>query len=76
MASFGQEMLREFIMKTVCWSFRSCISNVYSIVATLFLVDIALGITARTVPQLNIFVVGFLLKIGVSFLVLVIMMGY
>lgn len=37
--------------------------------------DIALGITARTVPQLNIFVVGFPLKIGVSFLVLVIMMG-
>ena len=45
------------------------------IVATLFLVDLALGITARTVPQLNIFVVGFPIKIGVSFIVLLIMMG-
>ena len=40
-----------------------------------FLVDLALGITARTVPQLNIFVVGFPIKIGVSFIVLVIMMA-
>ena len=45
------------------------------IVATLFLVDLALGITARAVPQLNIFVVGFPIKIGVSFIVLFIMMG-
>ena len=44
------------------------------IVATLFLVDIALGITARTVPQLNIFVVGFPLKIGVSFLVMLLLL--
>ncbi len=45
------------------------------IVATLFLTDIALGITARTVPQLNIFVVGFPIKIGVSFIVLISTMG-
>lgn len=40
------------------------------IVASLFLVDIALGIIARTVPQVNVFVVGLPLKIFVSFLVL------
>lgn len=45
------------------------------VVASLFLVDIALGIIARTVPQLNIFVVGFPVKIAVSFIVLIIVMG-
>lgn len=37
--------------------------------------DLALGITARTVPQLNIFVVGLPLKIGVSFVMLILVMG-
>ena len=37
---------------------------------TLLMTDIALGIVARTVPQMNIFIVGFPLKIGVGFLVL------
>ncbi|KUP07122.1 flagellar biosynthesis protein FliR [Bacillus coahuilensis m2-6] len=45
------------------------------VVATLFLVDIALGIVARTVPQLNIFVVGFPIKIAVSFIILILVMG-
>lgn len=40
------------------------------IVGTLFLVDVTMGIIARTVPQLNVFVVGIPLKIGVSLFVL------
>src|SRR5699024_3200850 len=44
-------------------------------VGCLFLVDVALGLIARTVPQLNVFVVGLPLKIGVSFLVLVVFMA-
>jgi flagellar biosynthetic protein FliR len=47
------------------------------IVGTLFLVDVTLGIVARTVPQLNVFVVGIPLKIGVSLFVLsLFMMAY
>lgn len=38
------------------------------IVGSLFLVDVALGIIARAVPQMNVFVVGLPLKILVSFL--------
>lgn len=38
------------------------------IVGSLFLVDVALGIIARTVPQLNVFVVGIPVKITVSFI--------
>ncbi|MFC4617358.1 flagellar biosynthetic protein FliR [Camelliibacillus cellulosilyticus] len=40
------------------------------IVACLFLVDVAVGLVARTVPQINVFVVGLPLKIGVGLLIL------
>jgi len=39
-------------------------------VITLFLTDVALGIIARTVPQMNVFIVGFPLKISAGFLTL------
>lgn len=42
------------------------------VVASLFLVDVALGIIARTVPQVNVFVVGLPLKIFISFFALLI----
>ncbi|MFQ5431978.1 MAG: flagellar biosynthetic protein FliR [Nitrospinota bacterium] len=34
------------------------------IMATLFLLNVALGLVARTVPQMNVFIVGFPLQIG------------
>jgi len=40
------------------------------IVITLFLADVALGIIARTVPQLNVFVVGIPMKVMLNFLLL------
>jgi flagellar biosynthesis protein FliR len=40
------------------------------IVGTIFLVDIALGILAKTVPQMNLFVVGIPVKMVVHFIVL------
>lgn len=43
------------------------------IVATVFLTDLALGIVAKTVPQLNIFVIGFPVKIFVAFITMVVM---
>jgi flagellar biosynthetic protein FliR len=39
-------------------------------IVTLFLLDVALGIVARTVPQMNVFIVGFPLKIGGGLLML------
>ncbi|MCG3090087.1 flagellar biosynthetic protein FliR [Sporosarcina cyprini] len=73
--AFGDERLIEFVVKTFAMTFAIAFQMSIPIVATLFLVDLALGITARTVPQLNIFVVGFPIKIGVSFLVLATMAG-
>ncbi|SFQ17720.1 flagellar biosynthetic protein FliR [Psychrobacillus psychrotolerans] len=73
--AFGQENYVEFIMKTFAGVFAVAFQMSIPIVATLFLVDVALGITARTVPQLNIFVIGYPIKIGVGFLVLLVMMA-
>jgi flagellar biosynthetic protein FliR len=41
------------------------------ILGTIFLTDVALGIMAKLMPQINIFVVGFAIKIIVGFLVLI-----
>lgn len=41
------------------------------VVGTLLLVDLALGILARTMPQMNVFIVGFPLKIAVGLAVFI-----
>ncbi len=40
-------------------------------IVTLFLTSVAMGITARAVPQMNIFFVGFPLRIAVGFLAII-----
>ncbi|MCA1053526.1 flagellar type III secretion system protein FliR [Rossellomorea aquimaris] len=72
---FGNSTLVEYVVKTFNSMFVIAFQMAIPVVATLFLVDVALGIVARTVPQLNVFVVGFPIKIAVSFLVLFIVMG-
>src|SRR5690606_4570787 len=44
------------------------------VVAALFVTDVALGIVARTVPQINVFFVGIPLKIGVGLVILVVVL--
>lgn len=46
------------------------------ILISLFVVESALGIMARTVPQMNIFIVGIPLKIFVGFSLLILILGY
>ncbi len=72
---FGDEKFVEMIMKLFVAVFAIAFQMSAPIVATLFLVTFALGITGKTVPQLNIFVVGFPIKIAIGFIVLVIMMA-
>lgn len=64
---FGNDNLVQVVMKSFSTMFIIAFQIAFPIVGTLFLVDVALGIVARTVPQLNVFVVGLPLKIGVSF---------
>lgn len=40
------------------------------VVAAVFLVDVGLGIVARTVPQMNVFIVGMPVKIFVGFMII------
>ncbi len=44
------------------------------IVGALFLVDVALGIVARAVPQINVFFVGFPVKIGLGVALLIVVL--
>jgi flagellar biosynthesis protein FliR len=72
---FGDENLIDYVITSFNSMFIIAFQMSIPVVATLFLVDVALGIVARTVPQLNIFVVGFPIKIAVAFIVLFIVMG-
>lgn len=75
MIPFGNQNIAEFIILSFNKMFIIAFQMSMPVVGSLFLVDIALGIVARTVPQLNIFVVGLPVKIGVSFLVMFAVMG-
>jgi flagellar biosynthesis protein FliR len=73
--NFGDEGTVEFVMKMFAAVFAIAFQIAAPIVATLLLVTVALGITGKTVPQLNIFVVGFPIKIAIGFIVLFIVLG-
>lgn len=64
--------LAHYITQVFLSSFAAALQMALPIVGSLFLVDVAVGIVARTVPQLNVFVVGLPLKIGVGFVLLII----
>ncbi|MDP4083050.1 MAG: flagellar biosynthetic protein FliR [Bacillota bacterium] len=72
---FGSSKVIEFILKSFGSMFIIAFQMALPVVGSLFLVDVALGIVARTVPQLNIFVVGMPVKIAVGFIVIITVMG-
>lgn len=55
-----------FILKTFVGMFALAFKIAAPIVAVLIIADIALGLVARTVPQLNVFILGFPLKAGLG----------
>ncbi|MCJ7507515.1 MAG: flagellar type III secretion system protein FliR [candidate division Zixibacteria bacterium] len=61
----------EKMVSMMAMSFVIAIKIAAPLLVTLFLTDVALGIIARTMPQMNVFIVGFPLKIGVGLLMLV-----
>ena len=73
--AFASEDTLEFVIRSFNQAFVIAFQMSIPVVGSLFIVDVALGIVARTVPQLNIFVVGMPVKIFVSFLVLLVLMG-
>lgn len=73
--NFGNGSIVEFVISTFNKMFVIAFQMSIPIVGCLFLVDVALGIIARTVPQLNVFVVGPPIKIFVSFVVILFYLG-
>jgi len=72
---FQNDSIADFIIETFNYMFVIAFQMSIPIVGCLFLVDVALGIIARTVPQLNVFVVGLPIKIFVSFVVLLVFLS-
>lgn len=70
-----RESIPQFVIYTFNQMFLIAFQMAIPIVGCLFLVDIALGMIARTVPQLNVFVVGLPIKIFVSFVVILIFLS-
>ncbi|AXM87872.1 MULTISPECIES: flagellar biosynthetic protein FliR [Anoxybacillus] len=70
--SFGNGQIAEQVVRLFQAMFVIALQMAIPIVGCLFLVDVALGIVARTVPQMNIFVIGLPVKIIVSFVLFVI----
>lgn len=71
----GSAGVAEYVLHAFNTMFMIALQMALPIVGSLFLVDVALGILARTFPQLNIFVVGIPVKIAVSFSLLLIVIG-
>ncbi|MBM7692250.1 flagellar biosynthetic protein FliR [Peribacillus deserti] len=72
---FGDQNLISYMARAFNQTFLVAFQMSIPLVGSLFLVDVALGIVARTVPQLNIFVVGVPVKIIVSFIILIAVFG-
>ncbi|SDY71559.1 flagellar biosynthetic protein FliR [Evansella caseinilytica] len=72
---FGNESVLEFVISSFTTMFVIAFQMSMPIVGSLFLVDVALGMVSRTVPQVNVFVVGLPLKIIAGFIILFLAMA-
>ncbi|MTH52758.1 flagellar type III secretion system protein FliR [Bacillus mangrovi] len=73
--SLEGESIPDFLITSFSAMFLIAFQMSLPIVGSLFIVDIALGIVAKTVPQMNIFVVGLPIKMLLSFVLLIIVMS-
>jgi flagellar biosynthetic protein FliR len=72
---FGQENIVQYVTETFSSMFIIAFQMAFPVVGSLFLVDVALGMISRSVPQMNVFVVGMPLKILVGLLLLTVFLG-
>jgi len=59
----------EFVIKLTAYVFVLAVKIAAPVLVTLVLMDVALGTVAKAMPTMNIFIVGFPLKIGIGLLV-------
>jgi flagellar biosynthetic protein FliR len=60
----------DMVVRVSATTFVSAVKIGAPVIITLLLTDVVMGIVSRTVPQMNIFIVGFPVKIGIGFLIL------
>ncbi len=60
----------EFIVALTASLFVIAVKLSAPVIITLFIVNVVMGIVARTVPQMNVFIVGFPLAIGVGLIMI------
>lgn len=70
----SNENILTHIVKTFNTMFIIAFQMSMPIAGALFLVDVALGMISRSVPQVNVFVIGLPLKVAVGFLLMIIAM--
>ena len=58
----------EYVLYLFSGTFTTAVKIAAPIMAILFFLSVGLGLVARTVPQMNVFIVGFPLQIGVGLL--------
>lgn len=73
-APIGSEQVMMTAVKVFVQMFLSAFMIAAPLVVALFLVDVSLGIIAKSVPQFNIFVVGLPMKLLAGFLLLIVLM--
>lgn len=71
---FGNENILMHAVKTFNTMFIIAFQMAMPIVASLFLIDVALGMIGRAVPQVSVFVIGFPIKIFAGFFILILVM--
>jgi flagellar biosynthesis protein FliR len=64
------------ILKLFATTFVVAVKIAAPIMAILFFISVGLGLVARTVPQMNVFIVGFPLQIGVGLLMVGLTMSF
>ena len=58
----------EYVLHLFSATFTTAVKISAPIMAILFFLSVGLGLVARTVPQMNVFIVGFPLQIGIGLL--------
>lgn len=66
----------ELLLRYFSSMFLVAVKIAAPIMAILFLLSVGLGLVARTVPQMNVFIVGFPLQIGVGLLMVALAMPF
>ncbi|MDG5788175.1 flagellar biosynthetic protein FliR [Evansella sp. AB-P1] len=72
---FGNDSVLQHVVTSFNTMFLIAFQMSMPIVGSLFLIDVALGMISRSVPQVNVFVVGLPLKIVAGFIMLFLVMA-